>query len=182
MELFDISQGKINFKPVALAIPEFKSIWERDKTETKEQAFQELALIYFIADYKSPYIATYKEEDLVEKVGLDILKKRNFKLDSILTKAYNKYVELQDVPSMKYLKQSRRAADKLAEYLSEVDYKETDAMGKLLNDPAKIAGVLQKMSSIVEDLIKQEKIVALELMQEKELRGKRKKGNREDPE
>lgn len=181
MDLFDLNNSRVTFKPVALAIPEFKALWDRDNTQEKEQAFLELAFVYYACDYKSPYIANFKEEDVIYKVGLDILKKKNFKPDSLLKKAMEKYVEIQDVASMKYLKQSRKAADRLAEYLSEVNYKEIDAYGKLVNDPGKIAGVLQKMSTIVEDLIKQEKIVALEIMQEGELRGKRKKGNREDP-
>ena len=55
--LFDIVNGHVIMNPNSLAMPEFKAIWDRDKTKVKELAIKELSYVVFLCDesVKNPY-------------------------------------------------------------------------------------------------------------------------------
>ena len=56
--LFDYKERNVIVSPEALLIPEFEEIYKRDKSKDKAKAIKELSYIYFISDYKSPYISS----------------------------------------------------------------------------------------------------------------------------
>jgi len=57
MKIFDIIGDTIKINPSSLTIPEFKIIWDRDKTKDKVNATKELTYITFICDnsHDNPY-------------------------------------------------------------------------------------------------------------------------------
>ena len=55
MKLFDIDNNKVIVHPEALLIQSFKLLWDRDKSKDKARALKELAYVYFMTDFKSPY-------------------------------------------------------------------------------------------------------------------------------
>jgi hypothetical protein len=61
-KLFDIIGGNVIMNPTILWIPEFKEIWDRDKTKHKVRAVKEISYIVFLYSFKSPYLA-YSEKD-----------------------------------------------------------------------------------------------------------------------
>ena len=70
MRLFDIDKGRVQINPTALWIPEFKKIWNRDKTVEKVKASNEISYIVFMHDFMSPY-RDYSEVDREQKVLAD---------------------------------------------------------------------------------------------------------------
>ena len=51
MKLFDIQQGKVVMNPTILWVPEFRTLWDRDKSKHKEQAVNEISYIVFLYDF-----------------------------------------------------------------------------------------------------------------------------------
>ena len=56
MELLTLRHKALTYDDSIWEIPEFKALWERDKTSSKEIAKLELSIIYYYANFKSPYI------------------------------------------------------------------------------------------------------------------------------
>lgn len=180
-ELFDLKNRQVTFSPQALMIPEFESLWKRDKSKNKETALKEISYVYFLADYKSPYVASLSPEIIAKTVAKDFIKDENYEPDEKVLAAIHKYRELQITPSMLLLEASLRTVHNLTEYLQNVDLQERDKNDKPIYKPNDITGALSKIGSIVESLQKVRDNVEREIMHTAQLRGQRQKGNREDP-
>ena len=73
MAVFTIENNVVKVNPEMLLIPEFKDIWDRDKSKDKGIAYKELAFVYFLADYKSVYTA-YSPEEREDKIKQDFIR------------------------------------------------------------------------------------------------------------
>ena len=180
-DLFDLKNRQVTFAPQALMIPEFKDLWDRDKSKGKEKALREISYVYFLADFKSPYVSSLSPEILERTVAKDFLKDENYEPDSKVLAAIDKYRELQTTPSMLLLEASLKTVHNLTEYLQNVDLQERDKNDKPIYKPNDITGALSKIGNIVESLQKVKENVEREIMHTAKLRGQRQKGNREDP-
>ena len=157
--LFDLKDRKVTFSPQALLIPELKLIWDTDETEDKVEAIKKLSYIYFLCDYKSPYVLSVPPE----------------------LAAIDKYKQLQKTPSMGLLEAATITIHKLSDYLTHVDLNERDKSGKPVYKPSDVTNSLKSMGGIVESVAKVQEQIEKETVQKGILRGQRKKGNREDP-
>jgi hypothetical protein len=45
MDLFDLRDFTVTISPKALMVPEFKALWDRDKSNNKSTALSELAYV-----------------------------------------------------------------------------------------------------------------------------------------
>jgi len=126
MSLFVLAEGKVQVEPSTLTIPELKEIYERNND--KELVFKELAFVYHMADYKSPYNNQDFEERL-KKVSLDY----DVKPDNLLLKAIDQYKTLSITPSMRALEACKKGLRKIEKFLETVDLDEKDQAGKSVN-------------------------------------------------
>ena len=88
--LFDLRDGQVVLNPESLAIPIFNTIWKRDKTKSKERANREIAYIFFMCDFNSPYMA-YPNIKRREVVVNDFMKDPKWKEDKDIKEAMIKY-------------------------------------------------------------------------------------------
>ena len=179
--LFDLKDRKITFSPQALMIPELKIIWDSDKTEDKSEALKKLSYIYFLCDYKSPYVLSIIPELLEKTVAKDFMKDENYEPCPDVKAGVLRYKELQKTPSMGLLEAATVTIHKLSEYLSHVDLNERDKSGKPVYKPSDVTNSLKSMGGIVESVAKVQEQIEKETIAKGKLRGQRKKGNREDP-
>lgn len=151
MELFDIEGGKIVLNPNSLFIPEFKEIWDRDKSKDKYNATNEIAYIVFMANMsnKNPYNA-YSDKDKAAKVLSDTIRKEP---DEVILKALNRYKEFQNTTNTRLLMGARSAADKLAEYFETIDFSLVDGYGKPIYSARELASNLKEVGNIVKSLV-----------------------------
>ena len=181
MKLFDLKERSVIVSPEALLIPQFKKIWDRDKSEDKLTAYRELSYIYFISDFKSPYRVSLTKDKLYLSVAKDFMKNENYKPDSEILNAIEKYEQLQITPSMKLLTASVKTVHNLTDYLQGVDLTERDKNGRPIYKPSDVTSSLKAIGGIVESIAKVRANVEKEITQEATIRGQRRKGNREDP-
>ena len=179
--LFDLKDRKVIVSAEALLIPEFKDIYSRDKSKDKAKAIQQLSYVYFIADYKSPYVSSLSPDALKRVVGKDFMKDEGYKPDSKVSAAIDKYKGLQKTPSMLLLDASLQTVHNLTDYLQNVDLQERDKNDKPIYKPSDVTNSLSKIGAIVDSLNKVRANVEREILATAQLRGQRKKGNREDP-
>ena len=96
--MFELKEGKIVISPDKLALPYFHTIWQADKSKTKEVAFMELGYIFYLCDAKSPY-NSYPEDKRKELILVDIIRDKKWKPSKQVEEAIVKYKELSTTPS-----------------------------------------------------------------------------------
>ena len=181
MNLFDLQSRKVVISPEALLIPEFGILWDRDTSDDKEIAYAELSFVYFVTDYKSVYRSGISESEVHAVVAKDFLKDEAYEPCPQVRAAMDKYMILQQTPSMRLLSASLSTTDRLTSYLKYVDLTERDANDRPIYKPSDITNALKSIGAIVESLNKVRAQVEKELQTAATLRGQRLKGNREDP-
>ena len=161
MRLFDIDKGKVVMNPTSLWIPEFKKLWNRDKSEDKANASAEISYIVFMYDYRSPY-RDYSERDRERKVREDCFpKKPDWVPDKEITKAIKRFRDLQETANSRLLKAAKIASDKLETYFTNVD---SSAASEIIRN-------LKELGTLVKSLDTLEKQVQKEQLEKNSIRG-----------
>ena len=170
MGLFDLKEGQIVLHPDSLALPPFKRIWNRDKGKGKEKATKEIAYIYYVTDFKSPY-SIYPEDRRKTLVAEDFMKDIKYKPDKDVIEAIGFYKKLRETTSMYVLEKAKSAVYKLADYFDNIDFKETDEVGRPIYSAKDVSANLEKVGKIVESLDKLEEKVRKEIKTTENIRG-----------
>lgn len=123
--LLELKNDVLTISPEALMIYEFKIIWNRDKTKTKERAKKELAYIYHTIDYQSIY-RNFHIDMREGKIILDIMGDSKWKPDEKVQQAQIKYRELQTTLSMQILQDVEAGLSKLRTYFQNANFDEDD--------------------------------------------------------
>lgn len=180
MKLFILNDKyELEIDPIAYALTPFKKIWDRDKSINKKQAQNELAYIYYMADFKSDFFEISDKEErskqIVENLG--------FKFDpedQLLKDAIKFYEERTKTKLIFLLEDAYGAIDKLRDYFKEVDLTFVDGNGKLIHDSTKLLNNIGNLNKVVEGIKALEYQVKKEQQTDKKLRGGRDKGFFED--
>lgn len=161
-KLFDIVGGNVIMNPTILWIPEFKELWDRDKTKHKGRAVKEISYIVFLYSFKSPYQA-YSERDRKVKILLDYFGDTEWEPDELVNAAIKRYNELQETATTRLLNASLRLCDKVTEYFDSIDFNEKDKMGKpihSLNDVVKnmkdVGPVVKSLEQLKDQVLKEQ--------------------------
>lgn len=161
MNLFTMENQYPIISPEALLIKQFKDIWLSDKSKDKSLATNKLAYVYYAVDFKSVYLA-YTKEVRDEKLASDLMGDIKYKPDSIVLEAMKKYEELQNTPTMNFLKAARCAQQATESYFMSVDYSERDGKGNPVYKGTEVTKMLKDCAGIKEALDKLEEAVKKE--------------------
>lgn len=167
MKLFDIEPGgRVVLNPTSLWIPEFRYLWERDKSKDKSQAAKEISYIVFMYDYKSPYQA-YSETERERHIIKDYFKEQpEWKPDEAVKAATTRFVEFQDTAALRLLRSTKLALDTINEYFKTAGPDEID----------KIVKNAKELGNLVQSLDKLEQQVQKEQLDKTVVRGNREVG------
>lgn len=171
MKVFDIVDNRVVLNPQSLNIPEFKAIWDRDKSKQKGNATKEISYIVYRYDESldNPYRA-YKEDDREQAILRDFIG-TDWKPDELVLKAIDKFVELKQTTNSRLLRSAKKAADKLSEYFDSVDFNVKDKQGKPVFSSRDLASNLKEVAGIVKSLNMLEDMVRKEQMESSNIRG-----------
>lgn len=172
MELFDIEGNNVVLNPDSLFIPEFKKLWDRDKTKQKNKATAEIAYITLKHNLSktNPYNG-YSDKDKEYKIKNDLFNDPNWEPDEKIKEAEERYKEFQQTHSSRLLKGARAAADQLAEYFENINFSETDNYGRPKYSAKELSSNLKDVSSIVKSLRQLQEQVEKEQLEAKTARG-----------
>lgn len=102
-KLFEIVNGEVVMNASSLWIPEFRKVWNRDKSEYKKVAHNEITYIVFMYDYSSPYMV-YNAEEREDKIINDYFQDLpDWEADKLVKDAVKKFREMQETPTLKLL-------------------------------------------------------------------------------
>jgi hypothetical protein len=164
----------------AIALGPFKKIWDRDKSKTKDRAKNELAYIYYLCDYKSPYFNTSNLEERHEEIKKAIFAS-TWEPDNVITEAVDFYRERQRTFSLVLLEDAIGAMARLSSYIRTINFDENEINGKTgevrpKHDIKKFADTMKGIPATLKALKELEETVRKEQEQNNDLRGNRKKG------
>lgn len=161
----EINEGEI------LLVREFKTLFDRDKSKTKDQVFKELTYIYLAIDWKSPY-SQYTEFERHEEALRDSgITEEEFN-NPEFREACRKYRALQDSnKSIKMLNAAKSAVDRFIDYFEViVDLNERDQNGKPIFSAEKVMKEVSSLNKVHQELIDLENAVKKELTEQSTLR------------
>lgn len=174
--LITLEKNVLTIAPEALLVQEFKEIWQRDKTKSKDRALQELAYVYHSTDFQSIY-RNYHEEIREGKIRLDVFKDRDWTPDPAILLAQEKYRLLQTTLSMELLNDVEIGLTTLRTYFREVDFDDDEKGIAAKNFIANV----EKMGGLVKGIKVLRDEVEKELSDNMQMRGGSKVGRRELP-
>jgi len=170
-KIFDIDNNKVVLNPNSLNIPQFKAIWDRDKSKLKGNATKEISYIVYRYDESidNPYRA-YKDEER-EQIILKDFMGTDWVPDELVLAAIEKYTELKQTTNSRLLRSAKKAADKLSEYFDSVDFNVRDSSGRPVFSSRDLASNLKEVAGIVKSLNLLEEMVRKEQMESSNIRG-----------
>ena len=180
MELFTIEENQVIIRPELRMIPQFKKIITRDKDRYKRQALLELAYIYYMYDYKSPYM-NISDIDRHSQIIKHLKLGENWDLDSDLKEAVNQYLEFQETPSIKALKSTRNAllnASKVIDVMNHTTEQalEDEDMVTAIETTEKLLTLADKLPKTINTIVTLEEKVQKEQHENSKVRGGGKAG------
>jgi|SRR6266403_664721 len=155
MKIFKIENHILELdKDEIRLIPEFKELLIRDKGKngndrsSKSTCYKEFKYIYFVADYKSPYV-DYPDKDREKYSKEDSGFDKDWKVDNSIKLAIDKYKFLQETPSIKILNSLQRGlmlssnvvdnvCNNIQYLLDEIENDLLDLKGTKEEDPIKL--------------------------------------------
>jgi hypothetical protein len=144
-------------QPQALIIQEFKKIWEKDKTKSKDNAIEDLSFVFFASDHQSMY-KNYAEEIRFKKIQDDVITQKDWKVTSDIEKAILKYKDLHKTYSMGLLEDAEFAVEKIRHYLRNVDMSEDEKGIKtktLINNVKSLGELIRGLNLLKEQVEKE---------------------------
>lgn len=144
-KIIDLIDDKVQISPECLVIEPFKTIWESDKSKTKEKATKAIEYIWFFSDFNSPFFQQNPTErhKLITEY---IIKDKNYKVDDVLKKGIDVYNELNVTPSMRLFMAVQESIVKMEKFFKETDYNEDNIVKiqRAIMDMPKLQSAVQE--------------------------------------
>lgn len=151
-ELTDNNKLELSVDIMAL-VPAFRLLWERDKSEKKSQAYDDLTFAFWMGDIKSPYLSLSfkdRQKDVIE----DLISNKSYKPDAEVIDAIRKYESIQETMLIKNVKAVSEAANELRSFFNNPNIlKEKDKAGKPIYKPKDITSAIQEFVKVQESLM-----------------------------
>lgn len=180
MRLMKFEAYTLTIEPEALTIKAIRNLWNRDKSKNKERALAELGYIYFLVDPRSTYSFITDLDDRSEKIILEEGLPKNWKPDKIVKEAMESYSNSVVTTSYLLLEDTKFAVDNLRKYLRSMDFTETDDKGKPKYPVNTLATAVNQVADLAEKLMRAERVVAQEIVENNRIRGQKEKTILED--
>lgn len=180
MRLLRLENYTLTVEPEALLIKSIRNLWNRDRSESKVRALQELGYIYFMVDPRSTYSYIINDEERAEKIILEEGMSKNWKPDKIVQEALKSYTDSVQTLSYLLLEDTKFAVNNLRKYLRSMDFTEEDDKGKPKYPINTLSTAVNQVIDMAEKLVKAEKLIAQEIVESNKMRGQREKNIFED--
>ncbi len=167
--LFIIEEKKVFPNPETLLIYPFKEIWERDKSENKENAISEFGYIEFMGSFRqtNPYRA-YPDEVKGNKIRIGLGIDVNWQPDELIEQGIIKIIEFETEASItySYYMAAKAAAENMRDFFNKVDITEKNfKTGNPIYKPKDITSAIIDTDQVLAKLVAMEKKVKEENME-----------------
>ena len=153
--LFEVNGNAVIPTTEARLVEPYKTIWERDMSETKESALRDFSFIEFMVSKKktNPY-AGYSEEERVKKLSLLHYGDEDHEIDTLVEQGRAELVRFQTEASAtySYLVSLLNIADRIKHYFNTVDIDERDDKGKPIHTISNITRAIGDIDKVLQTL------------------------------
>ena len=170
MKLFKMQGYDLWIDEIAYTLKPFKAIWDRDDSEGKYKAIQELAYIYFMEDPRSDYMSFMDPETRSKQIIQGQGMPAKWKPDKLVKDAQEFYASFK--PESAFLLDDIKASIKVlrqglitTEDLADVDIE------KRANVLDKYATVISRLNKLARELDETERALATEISNADKARG-----------
>lgn len=129
IKIIDLVDNKIVIAPECLVIEPFKSVWDKDKSKDKTQAFNMIKYTWYYSSFKSPFFQ-HNHTDRHKLIIDHILKDSSFKVTKELQECINTYEKIHTTPAMKLFRAVQESINKMEEFFKTAEYNE-DSITKI---------------------------------------------------
>ena len=187
MRLLKEEKFKVVPDPEVQLIPEFKALYKRDRSQSKQGCVRELAYIYFMHDHKSPY-AIYASDERLIRVSKDLGLSEDYVPDPKVQLAISKYLEFAQTPTIKTLTSIREGlltSSRLIDTLRlrierELKQEEVEDLDGLVRSVQRMLEIGEKLPKVIENISTLEEKIKKEQASDTRIKGGGKKGMFED--
>lgn len=180
MKLFKFENFQVTISEEAFSLKPFRDLWNRDKSEDKIRAKQELGWIYFMSDPRSDYLDEFIDEEerskeIIKGEGLN----EKWRPDIIVYNAKEFYESFKPASAL-LLDETKLAMDKLRKYIRKIDLEAVDDSGKPIFSVDTYVKILDKLPELIRKLDEAERAVRSEILASERVKGKQEKSLFED--
>mgnify|MGYP006171779761 CR=1 FL=1 len=153
MRLFKIVNWEVQVEDEAWLLLPFKKLKDRDKTEDKIVATNEMAFIYFYADVKSDFRIVH-ENERADEIKKTLPLPKDWEMDNDIIEAIKFYEEYSPTVIEKLYANTEQSAMDIGEYLKDTKklLKERDNNGRPVYDVSKITSAIEKVPKLMSNL------------------------------
>ena len=164
--LFEVNGNAVIPTTEARLVEPYKTLWERDTTDTKEFAIRDFSFIEFMVSKKrtNPY-AGYSDEERLKKLSLLYYNDEQAEIDTLVEQGMAKLVEFQTEGSAtySYLVSLYNIANRIKHYFNTVDIDERDDKNKPIHTISNITRAIGDIDKVLQTLHTAETKVEQEL-------------------
>jgi hypothetical protein len=117
-KVFQMRNDQPYLNPIGINMPEFAKLYKADKSASKSKYAAELAYVYHMWEYDSPY---YDLRDKESKIIRDYIKRPNWKPTKQVQDALAAYEALDDCAEKRALDAAISVCDQISESITEMD-------------------------------------------------------------
>lgn len=175
--LFKIENNRVQPHPETLLIHPFSEIWERDISEGKVNAREDLTYVEFMTSQKksNPY-SGYDDSIKEDKIKKDIITRKDWVADSLIFAAMDKIQVFQTENSITYTYYvaARTAAEKIKSFFLQFDINErNERTGNPVYKPRDITSAVNDTSNSLTNLANLREKVDQELFESTKIMGQK---------
>ena len=170
MKLFKYEGHRVVISPEALALKPFRRIWERDKSEDKGKALQELSFIYFYCDPRSDYKIIMDDDERLEEIKKGEGLRDDWKPDKLIQEAMELYQKLTVSAAAALIEDARHTIERIRVGLRSISFEdmEPEKVPKAIKDAS---SALAEVPKVIKSLMEGEKAMNSLFLESSRMRG-----------
>lgn len=175
--LFVVENKRVKPNPETLLISPFKEIWERDTTEQKTFAIEDLTFIEFmVSPKKSNPFHGYHDDIRREKIIDEVITREGWEEDELIYEAMDKVKEFlhNASPTYRFYESNRLAVQKTEDFFKNFEYSEVNAKsGNPLYKPSDVTRAVKDAGDVMKRLNEMKEKVDQEVFEETKTKGQK---------
>lgn len=171
MKLIEYSNYQIKVADEAFLLKPIRTLFNKDKSKTKDNFWSQMSYMYFLIDPRSSYMYIVDEEERAKEIIKQEGLPEDFKPSEELLEAMEIYKKTTQTSSSLLLEDTRVVIDKLRKFLREIDLTECDDKGKPIYQVNTITATIKQIPELAKSLVEAEKAVNKEIIEEGRARG-----------
>ncbi len=129
IKIIDLKDSKIIIAPECLAIEPFKSIWEKDKSKDKINAYNAITYVWYYSSFKSPFFQ-HNNEDRHKLIVDHIIRDPAYKPSKEVHEAITVFEKIHTTPAMKLFRSVQESIRRMEDFFLTAEYNE-DSITKI---------------------------------------------------